>query len=97
MLEELKKIKHSTLSKTLFFLSVEVSIFWILGNWINVYQFALTGAIYEILWLPNLVMLFTLPLVILFFLGKEKKKLQSLYLYSIILLTIAILTMLKNQ
>jgi hypothetical protein len=97
MLEELKKIKHSTLSKTLFFLSVEVSIFWILGNWTNVYQFALTGAIYEILWLPNLAMLFTLPLVSLFFLGKEKRKLQSLYLYSIVLLTIAILTMLNNQ
>lgn len=91
------KIKNSTLSKTLFLLSVEVSLFWILGIFVNVYQFAIAGAIYEIIWLPNLAMLFALPLVSLFFLGKEKKKLQSLYLYSIILLTIAILTMLNYQ
>ena len=97
MLEQFKKISHSTQSKIVFMLSIEVSLFWMLGELINVYRFALVGAIYEIVWLPNLAMLFTLPLICLFFLGKEKIKLQSLYLYSIVLLTIAILILLINQ
>jgi hypothetical protein len=97
MLEQFKKISHSTQSKVVFILSIEVSLFWMLGELINVYRFALVGAIYEIVWLPNLAMLFILPLVSLFFLGKEKNKLQSLYLYSIVLLTIAILILLINQ
>jgi hypothetical protein len=97
MQTELKKMSHSTLSKTLFILSIEVSLFFLIGNLINVYHFSLVGAIYEILWLPNLLLLFSLPLVSLYFLGKEKKKLHSLFFYSIVLMTISILILLINQ
>ena len=94
---ELKKISRSTLSKTLFILSMEVLLFWLSGDLINVYRYPLVGAIYEILWLPNLAFLFGLPLVSLFFLVKEKKKLHSLYLYSFLLPTITILILIINQ
>jgi hypothetical protein len=97
MQTEFKKNSNSTLSKTLFILSIEVSLFFMIGNLVNVYRFALVGAIYEIVWLPNLALLFSLPLVSLYFLGKEKKKLHSLFFYSIVLLTISILILLINQ
>ncbi len=89
--------KHPNLSKTIFILSIEVSLFWILGTLINIYHFTIVGVIYEILWFPNMIMLFSLPLVSLYFLGKEKKKLHSLYFYSILLLTTAILKILISQ
>ena len=89
--------KHPNLSKNLFILSIEVSLFWILVGLIDVYHFAIVGVFYEILWLPNLILLFALPLISLFFLSKEKKKLHSLYFYSILLLTTAILKILISQ
>ena len=91
------KMSHSNLSKTLFALSMEVSLFWLGGSFLNTYRYPVVGAIYEILWLPNLAMLFGLPLVSLFFLVKEKKKLQSLYLYSLLILSITILILITNQ
>ena len=89
--------KQPNLSKNLFILSIEVSLFWILVGLIDVYHFAIVGVFYEILWLPNLIMLFALPLISLYFLSKEKKKLHSLYFYSILLLTTAILKILISQ
>ena len=86
--------KQLNLSKILFILSIEVSLFWILAGLVNIYHFAIVGVFYEILWFPNLILLFSLPLISLFFLYKEKKKLRSLYLYSILLLTVAILKIL---
>ena len=88
---------HTNLSKSIFFLSIEVSLFWILAGLINVYYFTIVGVIYEIGWLPNLILLFTLPLVSLYFLSKVNKKLTSLYFYSMVILTIAILKILLTQ
>lgn len=92
-----EKNKQPNLSKIIFFISIEVSLFWILAGLINVYHFTIVGVFYEILSLPNLILLFTLPLILLFYLSKEKKKLQSLYFYTILLLTIAILKILITQ
>lgn len=91
------KNKHTNLSKVIFFLSIEVSLFWIVAGLINVYYFTIVGVIYEIVWLPNLILLFSLPLVSLFFLSKVNNKLTSLYFYSMLILTIAILKMLLTQ
>jgi hypothetical protein len=92
-----EKNKQPNLSKIIFFVSIEVSLFWILAGLINVYDFTIVGVFYEILWLPNLILLFALPLISLFFLSKEKKKLHSLFFYSILLLTITILKILITQ
>ena len=51
------------MKRTILYLSILVSIFWICSRFVNVYRFALVGAIFEILWLPMIVMLFFLPLI----------------------------------
>jgi hypothetical protein len=77
--------KNSSLSKFFFAVSIFCFVFWLLGQTIDVYRFALVGAIFEILWLFMLLILFVSPIVCFVFLVKEKFNLRSLYLYSIIL------------
>jgi hypothetical protein len=77
--------KNSSLSKVFFAVSIFCFVFWMLGQTIDVYHYAIVGAIFEILWLFMLLMLFVLPIVCFVFLVKEKYNLRSLYLYSIIL------------
>jgi hypothetical protein len=76
---------NSRLSKILFVLSIFIFAYWGIGQSINVYHFAVVGAIYEILWLFMLIGLFGLPIVALIFLIKEKFSFKSLYLYTIII------------
>jgi len=60
------------MKKTVLFLSIFVSLFWLISRFINIYQFALVGAIFEILWLPMILMVFCLPLISFYYLLKEK-------------------------
>ena len=85
MEQETTIFKNSRLSKILFVLSIFVFAYWSIGQIINVYHFAVVGAIYEILWLFMLIVLFGLPIVALIFLIKEKFSFRSLYLYTIII------------
>jgi hypothetical protein len=85
--------KNSSLSKIFFVLSIIVFIFWSIGQIIDVYRFAVVGAIYEILWLLMLLMLFVLPIISLIFLIKEEFTFRSLYLYTIIIAVTNILLM----
>jgi len=85
--------KNSTLSKILFILSIIVFMFWLLGQVIDVYRFALVGAIFELLWLLMLLMLFVLPIISLIFLIKGKFSFRSLFLYTIIIAISNILLM----
>jgi hypothetical protein len=57
----------------------------------NVYHFILVGVIYEILWLPMLIMLFLLPVVSMVFLFKEKFNIRSLYLHSVLIIGLVFL------
>lgn len=77
--------KNSTLSKILFVASILVFAYWSIGKAINVYDLAVVGAIYEILWLFMILGLFGLPVIALIFLIKEKFSFRSLYLYTIII------------
>lgn len=43
-----------------------VMAFWLLVNQINVYEYKLVGIIYEILWLPFLLLVFVLPILTTF-------------------------------
>jgi hypothetical protein len=79
------------MSKIIFLLSILVAVFWLIGQWTNVYHFAFVGAIYEILWLPMLTLLFLLPLLSIFFLFREKFNARSPYIYSLLVLAIAAL------
>jgi hypothetical protein len=84
-------------SKLVFILSIVVSLFWFPGQVVNVYHFALTGAIFEFLWFPIVATTFILPIVSFIFLVKEKFSLRSFYLYSILIVvtTILVLVFLK--
>jgi len=85
MKENLAPFENSRISKIILILSILTSGFWWLGQSINVYRYALVGAIFEILWLPALAMLFGLPIISLIFLIKEKVNIRSLYIYSFLI------------
>ena len=44
--------------KPVFVLSLFVSLFWLSGLAINVYHFAIVGAVIEIIWLPAIALTF---------------------------------------
>jgi len=83
--------ENSRNNKIIFIVSLLVSSFWLLGNNINVYYYALAGAIIEILWLPMVALLFLLPIVSLIFFWKDKFNLGSLALYSAFVMIMTIL------
>jgi hypothetical protein len=85
MKENLTRFRNSRISKIVLSLSILVAGFCWLGHSINVYRFALVGAIFEILWLPALAMLFVLPIASLILLIKEKVNIRSLYIYSFLI------------
>jgi hypothetical protein len=68
-----------------FFLSLGTSAFWAIGQVTDIYQFPVVGAIYELLWLPFLILVFGIPLASIFFWAKEKFKIRSLFLPSILI------------
>lgn len=67
----------------MFFLSLGTSAFWGIGQVMDVYQFVLVGAIYELLWLPFLVLVFGIPAASIFFWAKAKFRIRSLFLPTI--------------
>ena len=52
--------KHSVLIR--FCLSWLITSYWLLNKIINVYAVTIVGVIYEILWLPMIVLLFVAPI-----------------------------------
>jgi hypothetical protein len=73
------------------YLSMVVSIFWISSRLFNIYEFALIGAIFEILWLPMIGLVIFLPLISFYYLLKEKFSFDSTYLYSILIMSFSFL------
>jgi hypothetical protein len=97
MKENLIPFKNSRKGKILFILSIIVSGYWWMGQVINVYNSAFAGAIFEILWLPFLLILFVLPIISLILLMKEKFNIRSFNIYSIIISVITILFMIFSK
>jgi hypothetical protein len=71
--------------------SVLTAAFWSVLQFIDVYGFAVIGAIAEAIWLPMLGALVFLPVVTLTLFIKDKFNIRSLYLYSFFILAAAIL------
>lgn len=84
-------INKSKAPKVVLILSVLTSVFWCLVQLVDVYYFAVSGAIFEIMWLPMIALIIALPILSLFFLAKQKFSLKSLHLYSFLLLLATIL------
>ncbi len=59
-----------------FKVSIAVCGFWILSQLVNVYRFAVVGALFEILWLPMIVLLHALPMVSFIYLIKDRFQLR---------------------
>ena len=85
MQEEKSFLSNSKTEKTVFLISLFVALYWILGQTINIYLIAFVGAVYEILWLPLIILLFGLPVLSFVFWVKEKFFVRSLFLYSFII------------
>ena len=77
--------------KPVFVLNLFVSLFWLSGLAINVYRFAIVGAVFEIIWLPAIALTFIMPVISFVFLIKEKFSLRSLYLYSFLIIVVPFL------
>lgn len=85
--------KYPQKSLLIFSLSVFTFMFIVLANTINLYRYKITGAIFEILWLPVLAMAVALPIYILFLFVKNKYRFGPLHLFSLFVLVSAIVFM----
>ena len=85
MATPINSLSNKKASIVVFVLSLIVTLFWLLGNLFDVYQFAVTGALFEILWLPVLALMFILPIIALILFIKDKYSFKSLNLYSLLL------------
>lgn len=98
MTEKISLFVNTEKSKIIFLLSILVSLFWVLGRSINIYQFALVGAIFEMLWLPVLALIPILAVISFIFWIKDKFTFRSLNLYSFLIILLTIMfTILKNN
>jgi hypothetical protein len=97
MEQNLSGFTNSVFNKIIFWSSTVVSAFWLLAKNVNVYRYALTGAISEILVLPMVGLLFLLPLLALIFLWKDRFNLRSLCLYAVLLMSVTILLTVFNN
>lgn len=85
MNEKQREFKNSLLSKIIFAMSISAAIFRYSTETIDYYATNLGGAIFEMLSIPMLGLLFFLPLISLFLLIHEGFSFKSLYLYTIAL------------
>ena len=66
-------------SKIILILSLFVLIYWFIGHNSNIYKYTIVGVIYELLWLPMLFLLFTLPILSIFMMVNNRFKQSSLW------------------
>lgn len=55
--------------------------FWIVSQNVDVYRYAIVGAIFELFWLPIIASLLLMPFVSIFFWYKDKFKKKSKFVY----------------
>ena len=87
----------SLLRISVFVLTLLTALFWFFGQIVDVYAYALLGAIFEILWLPMLGLLTVLPVLSIVGLYKENFNFKSLYWYSLLLISAVILWMMLRN
>ncbi len=78
-------------SKIIFLLSIITAIFLIIGLTIDVYSNAFVGAVFELIWITVILATVVLPILSLIYLIRSKFNFKSLYLYSIIVIIVAVL------
>lgn len=93
MPDQFTPFKNTRTSKIILLLSIGVFMFWLLSRAINVYDFPVAGAIFEILWLPLIALILALPIFSLIYWIQERFNLRSFYLYALLIAIITILLM----
>ncbi|WP_340111889.1 hypothetical protein [Maribellus mangrovi] len=88
---------NRTVSSIVFLLAIVVSAFWVFGRYYDFYMSDFTGAIFELLWLPMLGMVFFIPIFSAFFWVKAKFSLKSLYFYTLLLCLATIVYMFMSD
>jgi hypothetical protein len=88
----LSVINKSGLGKGIFLLTLGASIFWIFTKFVPIYENKIIGAVFEMLWLPVVIILFILPILSFLLWAGEKFRVKSVHLFSIILAALAILS-----
>lgn len=91
MMQDLAVFNNSKTNKIIFLLSVIVSVIWGLGSTIDIYRFAVVGAIFEMLWLLVIISIPVLIILAARYWIKDKLNSRSLNLYSLLLVIITIL------
>lgn len=76
----MKTIPHYKIITALTLANIFFLVVWIAIQLLDdVYKYALIGAIFELIWLPTIAMLFISSLVSLFFWIKQKFQIRSAY------------------
>jgi hypothetical protein len=87
-MEQILKYKE----KIILLLSILLFSYWIIiAMKVNVYDYVVVGVIYEIVWLPMLILLFALPIINLYTIFKEREKNNKLYFISLFMNLISFL------
>ena len=90
-------LNYPKIDKIVFALSVFVCLFWLIGQVVNVYRFAVAGALFEIAWLPMLALFFILPIISILLLIKKNVSFKELPLYSLLLLIFTFVLLALNS
>ncbi len=76
--------------KLLLVLSSSMLLYWLFSKTIDVYQITIIGVLYEIIWLPMIVMFIVLPILNTFSLFKTKNNLMSYFSLALNIITLLI-------
>ena len=88
--------KQLSLEKPLFILSLISCLYWTISQSLNVYTYSLAGALYEILWLPMVLMLVGIPVVAGYQWYKDKFKITSWSIYTMLLSLVTIIVLISR-
>jgi len=84
--------KSNGLQFGLLLLGICVAAYWIAGNQFDIYKYAPIGVLYEILWLPMLVLLPALPGWAFYQWVKNRFSFKSVYPFIVLIFIIVLLT-----
>ena len=76
--------------KLLLVLSSSMLLYWLFSKTIDVYQITIIGVLYEIIWLPMLVLFIVLPILNTYSLIKNKNNLMSYFSLALNVITLLI-------
>jgi hypothetical protein len=89
-----KEIRQQGIAKWMILLSLLVLLFIGIGKLVDVTNYAVSNTLYNILWMPMLLLLFVLPILSLIYWAQEKFHGGSKYLLVLVICIISVVLML---